>query len=176
MIFSNGRINKNVHFNFYNKELEIVSELKYLGIYLSRSGAFNAAKKHIAEQANKALFSIIRKTRTLNLSYDVKIDLFEKTIKPILLYGCKIWGLEKNAIIERVHLKLLWIIFRLKRSTPSFMTYGELWLTSIIWYSSENSILLVETSWKWSFQININYVYRNFLNAWKWNLQIKVYR
>ena len=46
MIFSNGRISKNVHFYLNNKDLEIVSEFKYLGIYLSRSGAFNAAKKH----------------------------------------------------------------------------------------------------------------------------------
>ena len=114
MIFSNGRISN-------NKELEIASEFKYLGIYLSRSGAFNAAKKHIAEQANKALFSLIRKTRTLNLSYDVQIDLFEKTIKPILLYGCEIWGFGNNPTIERVHLKFLKIIFRLKRLTPSFM-------------------------------------------------------
>ena len=81
MIFSNGRISKNVHFYLNNKELEIVSEFKYLGIYLSQSGAFNAAKKHISEQANKALFSLISKSRRLNLSYDVQIDLFEKTIK-----------------------------------------------------------------------------------------------
>ena len=71
MIFSNGRISKNLHFYFNNKELEIVSEFKYLGMYLSQSGAFNAAKNHIAGQANKALFSLVRKTRTLNLSYDV---------------------------------------------------------------------------------------------------------
>ena len=75
--------------------------------------------------------SLIRKTRTLNLSYDVQIDLFQKTIKPILLYGCEIWGFGNNAIVERVYLKFLKIIFRLKRSTPSFMIYGELRLTPI---------------------------------------------
>ena len=63
MIFSNGRINKNVHFNFYNKE--IVNEFKYLALYLSRSGAFNAAKKHIAEQADKALFLLLEKQEHL---------------------------------------------------------------------------------------------------------------
>ena len=67
MIFSYGRISKNVHFYINNKELEIVSEFKYLGIYLSRSGSFNAAKKHIAEQANKATFSLLKKVRSLNL-------------------------------------------------------------------------------------------------------------
>ena len=47
MIFSNDRISENVHFYLNNKELEIVSEFKFPGIYLSRSGAFNDVKKHI---------------------------------------------------------------------------------------------------------------------------------
>ena len=81
LIFSNGRISKNVEFYPKTKELENVSEFKYLGIYLSRSGTFNAATNHIAEQANKAPFSFIRNIRTLNLSYDVKIDLFEEKKK-----------------------------------------------------------------------------------------------
>ena len=69
--------------------------------------------------------------RSLNLSYDVQFDLFDKTIKPILLYGCEIWGFGNTDIIERIHLKFLKLIFKLKRSTPSFMLYGELGLTPI---------------------------------------------
>ena len=37
---------------------------KYLGIYLGRSGSFVAEKKHIAEQANKELFSLLKKIRS----------------------------------------------------------------------------------------------------------------
>ena len=33
------------------------------------------------------------------------LDIFDKTVKPILLYGCETWGFGKNDIIERVHLK-----------------------------------------------------------------------
>jgi hypothetical protein len=33
------------------------------------------------------------------------MDIFDKTVKPILLYGCETWGFGKNDIIERVHLK-----------------------------------------------------------------------
>ena len=53
------------------------------------------------------------------------IDLFDKMIKPILLYGCEVWGYGDIRIIERVHLKFLKQILNLKKSTPSFMVYGE---------------------------------------------------
>ena len=63
LIISKGRPRNNLHFYFNNSELEIVSEYKYLGIFLSKSGNFKAAKKHISEQANKALFSLIKKKK-----------------------------------------------------------------------------------------------------------------
>ena len=81
-----AEIGKNVQFYPKTKELENVSEFKYLGIYLSRSGTFNAATNHIAEQANKAPFSFIRNIRTLNVSYDVKIDLIEEKKKASSLF------------------------------------------------------------------------------------------
>lgn len=126
VIFSKGRCNKNIQFKFQNETIEVVEQYKYLGIYLGRSGSYAVAKKHIAEQGNKALFALIRKTRNLNLPYDIQIDLFEKTIKPILLYGSEIWGYGNIDIIERVQLKYLKFIFNLKKTTPSYMIYGEL--------------------------------------------------
>ena len=126
MIFSKGRPNKNVQFVFQNNILEVTDEYKYLGIYLGRSGSFVTAKKHIAEQANKALFALLRKINSLSLPFDIQIDLFDKTIKPILLYGCEVWGYGNIDIIERVQLKFFKYIFNLKKSTPSYMIYGEL--------------------------------------------------
>ena len=61
MIFSRGRQSKRFHFFFNSTELEIVTDYKYLGIYLSRTYSYIKAKKHIAEQANKALFPYLRK-------------------------------------------------------------------------------------------------------------------
>ena len=126
MIFSKGRPNKNVQFVFQNNILEVTDEYKYLGIYLGRSGSFVTAKKQIAEQANKALFALLRKIKSLSLPFDIQIDLFDKTIKPILLYGCEVWGYGNIDIIERVQLKFFKYIFNLKKSTPSYMIYGEL--------------------------------------------------
>ena len=72
---------------------------------MSRIGTYLYAKKHIAEQANKAMFSLFRKIRTLELPYDLQIEIFNITIKPILLYGCELCGFSNVDKLERVQLK-----------------------------------------------------------------------
>ena len=47
-------------------------------------------------------------------------------IKPILLCGAEIYGFGNCDVIERVHLKSLNYILKLKKKTPSHMIYGEL--------------------------------------------------
>lgn len=126
MVFSSGR-NKKYKFLFDGREVEVSNDYKYLGIYFTRGGSFSTAKKYIAEQANKALFSLPKKINTLSLPLDLQLELFDRTIKPILLYGAEIWGgggVGNCDIIERVHLKYLKYIFRLKKINTN--TY-DLW-------------------------------------------------
>lgn len=124
LIFSKGPlIKKEFHYN--NNGIENVKEFKYLGIILTRGGTFCKAKKHLSEQAQKAMYGVIRKIRQFDLSVECQLDLFDKIVVPVLLYGCEIWGYENLDIIERVHLKFLKTIFNLKSSTPSYMIYGE---------------------------------------------------
>ena len=104
------------------KEIEITKEYKYLGILLGQSGSFFTLKKHIAEQGSKAMFSLFRKLKCLNL----QIDLFNKIVKPVLLNGSEIWGFGNLDILERVQLRFYKYILNLKTSTPSVMIYGEL--------------------------------------------------
>ena len=125
LIFTSGRYARNLNFFFKGNELELANEYKYLGIFISKSGSYLSCKKHIAEQANNAMFSLLRKIRVLNLPIEMQIDLFKKLIKPILLYGCEIWAVGNIDIIERVQLKFLKMILNLKKSTPSYMVYGE---------------------------------------------------
>ena len=87
---------------------------------------FHTCKKHIADQANIAVFSLLRKISILNLPLELQFDLFNKVIKPILLYGCEILGFGNIDTIERVQLKFNKHILNLKKSTPSFIVYGEL--------------------------------------------------
>ena len=59
-IFSKGPMKKR-KFLYKDIIIEKVKDFCYLGIYLSRSGKYNTAKKHLAEQASKALHGVLRK-------------------------------------------------------------------------------------------------------------------
>ena len=50
-------------FTLNGTPLEVVSEYKYLGILFCRSGSFLRAKKHIADQARKAIFALLKKAK-----------------------------------------------------------------------------------------------------------------
>ena len=131
VIFSKGRANRDYRFMFRAEHIEIVKEYKYLGVFLGQSGSYVSAKKHIAEQANKASFALMKKIRNQDLPIDVQIDLFNKTVKPILLYGCELWGISNIDNLERIQLKFYKQTLNLKKSTPSNMIYGELGVTPI---------------------------------------------
>lgn len=124
VIFSKGRQPRNV-FTYNGFPVEIVKEFNYLGIIFSRSGSFCKAKKRFCEQAQKAMFGVIRKIRLFDLPFECQLDLFDKVVVPVLLYACEVWGYENIDIIERVHLRYLKHILNLKSSTPSYMVYGE---------------------------------------------------
>ena len=85
----------------------MVSDYKYLGVLFGRSGSFLSAKKYIASQATRAVYSLLKKARSLLLPIDMQIEMFEKTIKPILLYGCEIWGYGNIDILQQVQLKFI---------------------------------------------------------------------
>lgn len=57
---SRGKPKPTLQFTFNGHNIDIINEYKYLGIYFSQSGAFSSAKKHISEQANKAVFALLK--------------------------------------------------------------------------------------------------------------------
>ena len=124
LVFSKGRLPM-YNFTINDDRIEVVSEYKYLGVLFSRSGSFLTMKKHIAKQATKAMFHLLKKARALLLPIDIQLELFDKTIKPILLYGCEIWGVGDLRIIEQVQLKFLKFVLNIKKSTPNCIVYGE---------------------------------------------------
>ena len=60
------------------------------------------------------------------LPLDVKIELFDKMIAPILLYGCEIWGTSMINLASKLQLRYYKIILKLNKSTPNCMVYGDL--------------------------------------------------
>ena len=69
---------------------------------------------YIASQANRAVFCLLKKAKYLLLPIDIQIEMFLKTVKPILLYACEICGHGDVDILEQVQLKFLKSILNLK--------------------------------------------------------------
>ena len=111
----------------YNKsEIDIVAEVKYLGLLLSKTGKFIHDKKDLIKRASKFMFAVLKISRLFNLSIDCQLDLFDTILKPILLYGCEIGGFSNLDTIERLHLKFCKYVLCVCKSTPNFIVYGEL--------------------------------------------------
>ena len=51
------------------------------------------------------MYEVLGKGRLHNLSISCIVDLFDKIVKLILLYGCEIWGFSNYILLERVQLK-----------------------------------------------------------------------
>ena len=87
----------------------------YLGVTFTYNVSFTKHKNHLLEQGRKAMFSILRKTKKLNLPVDMQLQMFDCMVVPILLSGSEIYGYEKSDIIESLFLQFYTIIMSFKR-------------------------------------------------------------
>ena len=68
-----------------------------------------------AKQARKAMYSVLSKSRKLQLPIDLQLQLFDSMVVPILLYGSEVTGFENSEILERLCTQFYQIILNLKR-------------------------------------------------------------
>jgi hypothetical protein len=85
VIFSRGKIRKIPMLKIGNDVVDVIFDYAYLGIVFNYNGKFKKAKSKLVDMANKAMFSLIRKIRSLSLPVDMSLDLFDKLVVPILL-------------------------------------------------------------------------------------------
>ena len=68
------------------------------------TGIVNIVKIRLKQQATKAMYFVLAKTKDRHLSIERKFKLFDSMVLPILLYGCEIWGYENNDIYNSVQI------------------------------------------------------------------------
>ena len=119
VIFSRGKVQRYPEFKFGIYSLEVVDDYIYLGTTFNYNNRFTKA---IAKQKTQAMFALLTKARRLHFPVDV---LCEKTIVPILLFGCEIWGHANISEIEVFYKKFLKTTLGLTKTTPDCMVYGE---------------------------------------------------
>ncbi len=127
LIFSRRKVDTAKYsFMYMGSPLENVYTFKYLGILFSHNGSFAQCRKQLYEQGTKAMYALIRRGRQLSLPVDILLDLFMKTVVPVITYGSEIWGYENLKLMETLQLRFLKYILHLNRSTSNCMVYGEL--------------------------------------------------
>ena len=77
-------------------EIECVSKIKYLGIYVHSNSKIETAVEDRILKANRAIYMVKQALSTdANINCSLTMNIFQKQILPILTYGCAIWGLPK---------------------------------------------------------------------------------
>ena len=129
MVFG-SRVPKDT-FMLLNEKIEQCRDFKYLGIIFSDNRRFFKAMKNNINKARRGFCGLIRNGRNKHLPIDCLIEIFTKTIDPILLYGSEIYGQENPHTIESFRLKCLRTILKVKSTTPSYMVLAETGLVPI---------------------------------------------
>ena len=126
VVFSRGKIRNIPVFTLNERNVEVVWDYAYLGVLFNFNNKFQKAQKRLCTAGNRAMFSLLKKCRKLNLPIDIQLDLFEKCVHPILLYGCEVWGHESLEIVSKFQLRFLKLALGLGKTTATCMILGEL--------------------------------------------------
>ena len=126
-MYVSGKIKRKLPVIFYNQEpLDWVEDFKYLGVHIARNGKLTNGLKNVCQQARRAQATLdLHIIKHPSVSIQHIFELIDCLIKPILCYGCEIYGAENYAIIETFHLKFMKHILDVKSSTNSVMVYAE---------------------------------------------------
>ena len=79
-------------FKINDVELINTKTYKYLGIVFDSAGNFNQARINMNERGQKAMYKLKSAVDRTILNSAVAINLFDKTVKRVCLYGAEIWG------------------------------------------------------------------------------------
>jgi hypothetical protein len=95
LVFSKGRQSVCSEFTIGDKELSFCNEYCYLGVIFSKTGSLKAAASALNDKATAAMFSLINNLyRHRSVKPRIMLDLFDKMITPIALYGVEVWGVN----------------------------------------------------------------------------------
>ena len=140
-IFSRGKVRDLPNFILNGTKLDIVYSYKYLGVHFNYNGKFTLAENDLCCKRSRAMFSLLRKCKQLQLPIDIQLQLFDVLVKPVVLYGCEVWAHEGTEVVEKLHLRFCKYILSLNKSTCTNMVYGELEITPLLLHAQSRMIM-----------------------------------
>jgi hypothetical protein len=86
----------------------------------------------LSAQADKAVFTLKRVIKSVGgFPISLSLDLCDKLVSPILLYGSEIWGTQYRESIELVHRKFCKYILSVSYNTSNAAVLGDLGRTAL---------------------------------------------
>ena len=108
-------------------KLEIVETYSYIGLTFNRHGNWNRAVSDQCNKAKRAIFSLYNNMKQFgNPDPKTMLKLFDSKIKPILLYGCELWGLDGGENIESVASDYYRRLLGLRNNSSTFFARSEM--------------------------------------------------
>ena len=126
VIFSLGKVKTKYNFKMGNLDIDTDIEYCYLGFVFNFNGKLTKAIENRLTPARKAMFGLNSKAFSLQLPVDIHLELFDKMVLPICLYGSEIWGYGNIEPLEIFYRKFLKRVLGLNKTTPNCAVYGEL--------------------------------------------------
>ena len=107
--------------------VKVVEDYTYLGVVFNFDGSFKKAIAHQKAVGQRALQALYSKIRILSLDVDTSLELFQRCVMPILLYGSEIWAFDKTNVktLEVFYRRFLKQLLGLYKYTPTCMVLGE---------------------------------------------------
>ena len=90
-VSKHGRISSDT-IKLKHSVLTNTSKYKYLGVIFDSTGNFHPAKKNMYDRGAKALYKLKSVIDREIMSPKISFDLFNKTVKPVCLYGSEMWA------------------------------------------------------------------------------------
>ena len=190
VVFSKIRKHTNIKIRFEDHILETVNNYKYLGLEFHADGKFDYARNDLTERANKAMFKLLSAFKHTRPSYKTSIHLYDRIVKPILLYGSEVcgykigryksyWNEFTKDVFEKCHLRYLRSMLGVHRRCPIVGIYGDTGRLPIIIDGIDNMIKywfrLKECSPKEKLLYNA-YEYNKQSNSLWWKIITKINR
>ena len=126
-IFSNRKPSNVPKFMYNGQKLDVDDSFVYLGTMFSYNGRFTKNNQRLYDQARKAMFAVLSKSRKLHLPVDIQLQLFDSMVIPILLYGSEETGFEKHDILERLCIQYYNIVLKVKKNYAKFNVVRGTW-------------------------------------------------
>jgi hypothetical protein len=170
----NGRLAAGEAFSYAGRPLDVASSTKYLGLtfsQLSKQRGFAGCADLLAKAGRQALFAMRRRARELGACLvEHQCMLFDVFVKPVLCYGCELWGVDllnrtDCSSVERVHRWFCRRVQGLPQQVSSAVALGELgrqplhlfWVRQLVrfWNRLLDSMAQPDRLLGWAFEDNL---------------------